>query len=49
MGTIGWAGDRFSRPYMTELAPREIVECVERHLTADRVVRRLRPDSMSRA
>jgi len=36
MGAVGWAGDRFERPYMKELDPREIVESVERHLTASR-------------
>jgi hypothetical protein len=49
MSAVGWAGDRFSRPYMTELEPREIVECVERHLAADLVARRSVQDSMSRA
>ncbi len=49
MGAVGWAGDRFSRPYMNELEPREIVECVERHLVASRVEHRRPMESMSRA
>ena len=36
MGAVGWAGDRFERPYMRELDLREIVESIERHLAASR-------------
>ena len=36
MGAWGWAGDRYERNYMAEIAPRAIVEAIERQLNAKR-------------
>jgi hypothetical protein len=34
MGLVGWAGDRYHRPYMKEIDTREIVGAAARHLEA---------------
>jgi heptosyltransferase-1 len=36
MGMKGWAGDRFTRPYMSELDLQEIVDRISQHLDARR-------------
>jgi hypothetical protein len=36
MGLKGWAGDRFTRAYMSELDLQEIVERISEHLAARR-------------
>jgi ADP-heptose:LPS heptosyltransferase len=36
MGHWGWSGDRYTRPYMKELASRDIVGQIQRHLDARR-------------